>query len=118
MFKILQEQCTGCGVCADICPDGIVMNNGKATIKNPDADCLQEAAKACPHNVIVAMDSNASENRANTAPAQNSNPGQGMGRGMGQGKGMGRGQGAGKGRGMGLGPRDGRGKGQGGGGRR
>jgi Fe-S-cluster-containing hydrogenase component 2 len=34
MAKIMQEECVGCGVCANICPDGIEMINGKAKIKN------------------------------------------------------------------------------------
>ncbi len=102
MVRIIQEECVGCGVCANICPDGIEMVNGKAKIKNEKAECLKEAADACPRNAIL-LDGKDSGNKE-----LKNNP---------LGFGQGRGKGAGKGRGLGLGPRNGRGMGMGGGGR-
>jgi ferredoxin len=102
MAKIIQEECVGCGVCANICPEGIEMINGKAKIKNENADCLKEAADACPRNVILLDGEGSGDKESKNNPM-----------GFGQGRGMG----AGKGRGLGLGPRNGRGMGRGGGGR-
>lgn len=109
MVKIIEEKCVGCGVCANICPDGIEMINGIAKIKNEKADCLKEAADACPRNAIILDGKEESESKEeeNMGFGQ----GQGMGRGTGQGRGMGRGGGRGQGRGLGLGPRDGSGRG-------
>ncbi|RLC38658.1 ferredoxin [Candidatus Falkowbacteria bacterium] len=51
-IEIEKNKCIGCGVCASVCPEGIEMINGVATIKNADADCLQNAAEVCPVNII------------------------------------------------------------------
>jgi ferredoxin len=103
MVKIIREECIGCGVCANICPDGIEMVDGKAKIKDENADCLKEAADACPRNAILLNGENSGNKKTNNNPVN-----------FGQGRGMGKG----KGRGLGLGPRNGRGMGRGGGGRR
>jgi len=100
--KINENECTGCGICANICPEGIEMINRKAKIKNENAICLKDAANACPRKCIL-LDGKESEESTNS----NFNQGFGQGQGMGQGQG----------RGMGAGPRDGRGGGRGGGGR-
>ena len=50
--SIKQDECIGCGVCANICPDGIVMEDNIAVIKNDEAECLKEAADSCPISII------------------------------------------------------------------
>jgi ferredoxin len=105
MVRIIQEECVGCGVCAEICPEGIEMVNGKARIKNENSECLKKGAEACPKNAILLNESSPTNIVNSNTP------------GLNQGRRMGRGQGAGQGRGLGLGPRDGRGRGKGGGGR-
>jgi len=109
MTKIDESRCTGCGICVNICPDGIEMAGGKAKIKDENAKCLKDAADSCPRGAIVLDGEGAVSSREGVNTY-------GSGRGMGQGQG--RGVGAGRGRGLGMGPRDGRGRGQGGGGRR
>jgi len=106
IIKIDKEKCTGCGICANICPEGIEMVNGKARIKNENANCLKDAANSCPRRAII-FDGGSSNNE-NINTNFNKNFGSWGGRGMNQGKG----------RGMGVGPRDGSGGGRGGGGRR
>ncbi|MCK4730490.1 MAG: ferredoxin [Candidatus Aenigmarchaeota archaeon] len=108
MSRIDKDKCVGCGVCANICPEGIKMENGKARIKDENAECLKDAANACPQNAIILNGKNFNDNDENVNTTSGYNPGMGQGRGMG----------AGKGRGLGIGPRDGRGGGRGGGGRR
>lgn len=114
MSRIDRERCIGCGICAGICPDGIEMKEGKASIKNEKAACLKEAASSCPRGAI-ALEGDG--NKDTTKGTEDSDRNYNQGRGFGQG-GQGRGMGAGRGRGMGMGPRDGRGRGMGGGGRR
>jgi ferredoxin len=104
MVEIKKDLCVGCSICKNICPDGIDVINGKASIKNENSKCLKQAADACPRNAIILDEkSNNSLNRNTQQQYQ---------------KGQGRGIGAGRGRGLGGGPRDGRGQGRGGGGRR
>lgn len=55
--KVDGELCTGCGLCADTCPDVFSMEGDKAVVKtNPvpaDAEgCCQEAKEACPVEAI------------------------------------------------------------------
>lgn len=107
--RIDKARCIGCAVCANICPNGIRMVNGKAEVKNEDAECLKEAATSCPQNAIILDDKESQNNKE-----KNTNQSYNQYRSMGQGRGIG----AGRGRGLGRGPRDGRGRGRGGGGRR
>jgi len=51
--RIDKSKCIGCGICADICPEGIKITDGKAEIKNKNAECLKEAADSCPRNAII-----------------------------------------------------------------
>jgi ferredoxin len=106
--KINENQCTGCGICENICPEGIEMVDGIAKIKNQNTDCLKDAANSCPRKCII-LEGNESEESNNTS---NNNFNQGQGRGMEQGQGRGMGQGLRDGSGMGRG---GDGRGQGGG---
>jgi ferredoxin len=110
MTRIDDARCVGCGICAGICPEGIELKEGKASIKNGEAGCLKDAAAACPRGAI--MLEGGRDTDKSTEGDSNRNYDQGWG--FGQGRGMG----AGRGRGMGMGPRDGRGRGMGGGGRR
>ena len=52
-ITINAEECIGCGVCASICPEGIEMVEGKARIKDESAECLKDAANACPRKAII-----------------------------------------------------------------
>lgn len=104
MVEIKKDRCVGCGICKNVCPDGIEIINGKATIKNEKSDCLEQAADACPRNAIIIDEK--SDRSLEKNIKQDYRAGQG------------RGLGAGNGRGLGRGPRDGRGRGRGGGGRR
>ena len=109
MVKIDESKCIGCGICANICPEGIEMIEGKAVIKDANAGCLKEAADACPRRAIILEGENEPrESNKDTKTEFNQRLGQRTGRGLG----------AGRGRGLGIGPRDGRGQGRGGGGRR
>ena len=52
-----ENLCTGCGLCADACPDVFEMNDDKAIVKAgtvPDnsVDCSKEAATNCPVEAI------------------------------------------------------------------
>jgi len=52
-MKIDKNKCIGCGICADICPEGIEMVEGKAIIKDKKIKCLEEAVTACPREAIL-----------------------------------------------------------------
>jgi len=108
MIHISKNECVGCGICANICPEGIEMAGGKARIKNENAECLKDAANACPRGAMLLDEEESNDENTNA----DFNQDYGRSRRMGQGRGMG----AGRGRGLGIGPRDGRGKGRGGGG--
>jgi ferredoxin len=56
-YKIVFDKngCIGCGTCAAICPENWEMSGDKAIPKKTELDsldCNQEAADACPVNVI------------------------------------------------------------------
>jgi len=97
MVKIIKEGCVGCGICANICPEGIEMINGKAKIKNENMDCLKSAADACPRNAILLNGEKSGNKEADNKPTRF---GQGidMRRGFGMGTGVGRGMGQGRGK--------------------
>jgi len=53
-----QELCTGCGVCADTCPEVFVLDDDTARVivnKVPEAaeESCREAAESCPVDAIT-----------------------------------------------------------------
>ncbi len=52
MLKVDGEKCIGCGACASLCPEGFEMKDGKSHVKNPKADCADDAIAACPVQAI------------------------------------------------------------------
>jgi ferredoxin len=52
MVKVDKEKCIGCGACVSVCPEGFGLSDGKAHVKNPKADCIQEAIETCPVDAI------------------------------------------------------------------
>ncbi|MCD6218470.1 ferredoxin [bacterium] len=107
MTWVDKSKCIGCGVCANICPDGFEIIDGKAVVKNPNLPCINDAMASCPAGAIISEVTSDASGQAS----------QGQGTGMGFGSGTGRGLGRGTGRGLGKGPRDGRGQGRSGRGR-
>lgn len=104
MVKIDKTKCVGCSICANICPDGIKMEGNKARIKNEKAECLKEAATACPKGAILLNENTENQEGVSTNFNQN----------LSQSRGQERKMNAGTGRGFGIGPRNGRGRGRGG----
>ena len=52
----IEEGCTSCGMCEDICPNVFEMPD-EAEVKNDanfeeNEDCIKEAAESCPVEVI------------------------------------------------------------------
>lgn len=58
MKAIIDEDlCTGCGLCADTCPEVFEMNDDKASVKvgiipDDSIDCSKEAVLNCPVEAI------------------------------------------------------------------
>jgi len=52
MLHISKNKCVGCGICANICPEGIEVLNGRARVKTQNVDCLKNIAAACPQGAI------------------------------------------------------------------
>jgi len=52
MINISKNKCVGCGICINACPEGIEILDGRARIKNKNADCLENAIMACPQGAI------------------------------------------------------------------
>ncbi|MEM7826814.1 MAG: ferredoxin [Candidatus Aenigmatarchaeota archaeon] len=53
MVRVDKEKCIGCGTCVAICPEGFELKNGKSSIKNKKAKCLEDAASSCPVGAII-----------------------------------------------------------------
>jgi ferredoxin len=88
MVYINKNKCVGCAICVDICPEGIKLNEDKAEIINEDADCLKDAADACPQKAIV-LDVEAYKNKKDKNTNQNYNQYMPIGRRRGIGAGRG-----------------------------
>ena len=118
MLWVDKNRCVGCGICANRCPKGIEMVDGKARIKNENADCLRDAANTCPRGAIL-FDEEELKNEDTNSLNQDYNQNNWMGQGAGQGRVFGTGRGMGRGGGMGRGRGQekcaGRGMGRGGG---
>ena len=58
MKALIDENlCTGCGLCADTCPEVFEMSDDKAAVKVStvpvdSAECAEEAASNCPVEAI------------------------------------------------------------------
>lgn len=55
--KVNQEDCTGCGLCVEICPEVFQMEDDKAKVKvdsvaQENAENCKKAASECPVEVI------------------------------------------------------------------
>jgi ferredoxin len=55
---IIEDRCTGCGICPSLCPDLFELNGAVAEVKqNPVPDSLKEecieAAESCPVEAIA-----------------------------------------------------------------
>ena len=59
MKTIVNEDCIGCGMCQDVCPEVFQLNgNGLSeVVGDPDlhADKVQEAASICPVDAIEVL---------------------------------------------------------------
>ena len=56
-----QEECTGCGLCADACPEIFKLGAETATvtveiIPSEQEDCIRQAAEGCPVEAIHVED--------------------------------------------------------------
>jgi len=102
MANIDQDKCIGCQVCVQKCPEGIEMQGGVATIKDPEASCLEAAASVCPVGAITVNQSGAQS--TSSTGSGNSNTGRRASTGNQRGGGRKSGRGRGQGQGTGSGP--------------
>ena len=56
--RVDPELCTGCGPCADICPEVFQIENDVSVVQvdpvpEPLADAVREAADSCPTGAII-----------------------------------------------------------------
>ena len=58
-ISVDQDLCTGCGLCADLCPETFVMEGDKASaiegcaINDEVGECCEDAASQCPVDAIT-----------------------------------------------------------------
>ena len=56
-LKVIADECIGCELCVNVCPDVFEMNaEGKSMVKpgaDENAPCVDEAIDSCPTNAIV-----------------------------------------------------------------
>ena len=52
MINISKNKCVGCGICVNVCSGGIEILNGRARIKDKNADCFKNAMISCPQGAI------------------------------------------------------------------
>ena len=53
MVQIDEDKCMGCGACEAICPKGFRIVDGKAKVKDANANCVKEAASVCSQGAII-----------------------------------------------------------------
>jgi ferredoxin len=56
-FTVNEEECIGCGLCVETCPDVFELKDDKAVVKMEDvpenlAESCREAAEECPVEAI------------------------------------------------------------------
>lgn len=54
-IAVLEEKCTGCGMCLEVCPHGVIeIANGKAGLADKDS-CMEcgACARNCPFGAIA-----------------------------------------------------------------
>jgi Fe-S-cluster-containing hydrogenase component 2 len=56
MLYVDQDRCSGCGVCVSVCPHGaIVIEEGKASIRQGLCHQCEACAAACPERAILSV---------------------------------------------------------------
>lgn len=55
--KIDKEECLGCGMCVNLCPEVFELKNGKSQVKEKanlekHKDCIKQAIDSCPVRAI------------------------------------------------------------------
>jgi len=68
MVKIDKNNCVGCGICVNICPQGFKIVNRKAIIEDENANCITEAANSCPRGAII-LEENKNQEEPSTRQA-------------------------------------------------
>lgn len=53
MTKVDKEKCIRCGTCESMCPEGFEVKEDGSEVKDPNAACIENAAKACPTGAII-----------------------------------------------------------------
>jgi NAD-dependent dihydropyrimidine dehydrogenase PreA subunit len=58
MINISKNKCVGCRICKSTCPEGIEILDGRARVKDQNADCLKKAIMVCPQGAIKEIKQN------------------------------------------------------------